>query len=54
MTDENSTLKWDINLLEKEIKEKIDVAEEGVTIMSVAFNACRRSFHLKLDVRKDR
>lgn len=32
----------------------MEAAEEGVTIMSIAFNACRRSFHLKLDVKKDK
>jgi hypothetical protein len=52
ITDENATFTWELNLYEKEIKNKLAEESEGITLMSCAFDACRRSFHLKLDICK--
>ena len=51
-TDESATFTFDVNLLLKEIAEARSKSQSGVSIISKAFNACRRSFHIKLDIGK--
>ena len=37
LTDENATFKWEVNLLEKDIKAKLAEEKQGITLMSCAF-----------------
>jgi hypothetical protein len=39
-------------LLDKDLKEQMSKEQEGVTLVSKAFNSGRRSFHVKLDISK--
>lgn len=50
--EDQATFNFEVNLLSKDIAENLKTCQKGITVMSKAFNTCRRSFHIKLDIDK--
>ena len=50
LTDLNADFVWDVDLNEKEFKDKLLKSDNEITIMSKAFKSGRRLYHLKLDI----
>ena len=45
----NPLLTYEIDLTEKEVKDKL-TKKIAITLLSQSFDACRRSWHLKVDI----